>query len=635
MYVDAVNLESSRSRARFLNELSERAAGAGIPFDRGRADECLMNYAHTVQQQVGGGSSVYQSLGGAAQEGLLEHAGIEVLGELPDQSILCWIPATQKRWLIKNPGKWSAEEMLQALGSQAAGSLWLGEGQRLPGQFAPADLRRAVAMAAADAPRLGARPLSGQGIWPCDGRLLVIDGAQAHLYDGQRFEPVNHPQLGNRIIDFNADKRWGEGIIDATLAMTSETAAGVLQQIEEILRRWNWTHVADPQVAAALVAATDVQAIWSWRPSVSVTGASDSGKTTLLQEVLVPMLGELVIAADRSTEAGLRQAIGCDAMPVVIDEFDKYRQRQLVLELFRTSSRGGTILRGTQDQNGLRFEVHHIGWFAAIESGDIWGADRNRFIRLELRPPASRGSLVLPAPEELRQLGRQLAAAALWAAPTATRLAESLRAVRIPGLPGRLVESFSVPAAMAAVFCHGRDVDCSTAADVLRAMLAERTGLVGQGERDEIQLLRDILATNIRVAEHNVTGGTVYVQRSVGQLLSPQDRVAPYAFAHSISRDNLSTLEAKGIALVQPRGAGRERLFLAHEMVRRELLADTRWSGTCIDQVLQRIRGAEREQQRCGGLRPYGISLPWPECLNDTNGEDTEGDSANHNGAGI
>ena len=200
-----------------------------------------------------------------------------------------------------------------------------------------------------------------------------------------------------------------------------------LQRLQGILGNWNWTHAADAEVVAALIPATFIQACWTWRPLVSIIGASDSGKSTLLGQVIVPVLGEWTIAADRSTEAGLRQRIGCNAAPVVIDEFDLYSQRQKVLELFRTSSRGGEILRGTADQTGISYGVRHIAWFAAIESGDIWGQDRNRFIRLELLPPQNRGDLVLPSSRELAELGRQLMVAAIWAAPRAVELAESIR----------------------------------------------------------------------------------------------------------------------------------------------------------------------------------------------------------------
>ena len=180
-----------------------------------------------------------------------------------------------------------------------------------------------------------------------------------------------HPRLGNKIIDFHADAGWGTDLEQQVQAMTAEVAAGALRRLQGILGNWNWAHAADAEVVAALIPATLIQACWTWRPLVSIIGASDSGKSTLLWQVIVPVLGEWTIAADRSTEAGLRQRIGCNAAPVVIDEFDLYSQRQKVLELFRTSSRGGEILRGTADQTGISYGVRHIAWFAAIESGDF------------------------------------------------------------------------------------------------------------------------------------------------------------------------------------------------------------------------------------------------------------------------
>ena len=91
--------------------------------------------------------------------------------------------------------------------------------------------------------------------------------------------------------------------------MTQEIAAAALQRLQGILGHWNWTHAADAEVVAALVPATLMQACWTWRPLVSIIGASDSGKSTLLSaRSLCRCSGEWTIAADRSTEAGLRQA---------------------------------------------------------------------------------------------------------------------------------------------------------------------------------------------------------------------------------------------------------------------------------------------------------------------------------------
>jgi hypothetical protein len=380
---------------------------------------------------------------------------------------------------------------------------------------------------------------------------------------------------------------------------------------------------------AALVPATFIQACWTWRPLVSIIGASDSGKSTLLSQVIVPVLGEWTIAADRSTEAGLRQRIGCNAAPVVIDEFDLYKHRQQVLELFRTASRGGEILRGTADQTGMSYGVRHIGWFAAIESGDVWGQDRNRFIRLELLPPRNRGELVLPGSRELGELGRVLTAAAIWAAPRAVELAESIRNTAVAGIHGRLVESFAVPAAMHAVMMHGREVTREVAVDTLRRMIGGRAALIGQGERDEVQLLRDILRTTVRVPEPSPNGnGTVQVARTVAHILANEGRPNGRAALGSPNSVAVATVAAMGVRLYRPRDEDGLRLFIADDVVRRELLQDTRWSESRIDQLLTRLNGANREQQRLDGtVRSWGVSLPWASSLAEMGGQDNGQDN--------
>jgi hypothetical protein len=338
------------------------------------------------------------------------------------------------------------------------------------------------------------------------------------------------------------------------------------------------------------------------------------------------VLGDWTIAADRSTEAGLRQRIGCNAAPVVIDEFDLYSQRQKVLELFRTSSRGGEILRGTADRTGISYGVRHIAWFAAIESGDVWGQDRNRFIRLELLPPEHRGELVLPGNQELAGLGRELAAGAIWAAVTAGPLADSIKSTHVPGVHGRLVESFAVPAAMHAVMMHGREVSRDVAVETLRRMIGGRAVLVGQGERDEVQLLRDIFSSTVRVPETGPGGtGTVHVERSVGQILANDIRPNGRAVLSSQNSTATSTVAAMGLRIYVPRNEIQPRMFIADDIVRRRLLQDTRWREARIDQLLMRLAGATRDQQRLDGPgRPNGVSLPWAGCLTELGGQDSD-----------
>ena len=623
VHLDTVEIDNARNRAAFLAAAEQRAESLGIELNRVRIENALLQDA--MQPRPAAAADVPEQHDSGEVLGAF---GIDVLGEMDDQSIMCWIPDTGKRWRVKSPANWRVEEMFQAMGRRALEGLWREQGRPPEGRYTPDALKQAVAIVAATAPRLTASRFMGQGVWRHEDRLLLVNGGQACLYDGCSFEAVGHPRLGSKIIDFNANAAWSDGLQEDVQRMTREIAAAALGRLQCILGNWNWTHTADAEVVAALVPATFIQACWTWRPLVSIIGASDSGKSTLLSQVLVPALGEWTIAADRSTEAGLRQRIGCNAAPVVIDEFDLYSQRQKVLELFRTSSRGGEILRGTADQTGISYGVRHIAWFAAIESGDIWGQDRNRFIRLELRPPQNRGDLVLPSSRELTDLGRQLMLAAIWAAPRAVELAESIRNTAVSGVHGRLVESFAVPAAMHAVLMHGRDVEREVAVETLRRMIGDRAALIGQGERDEVRLLRDILSSTVRVPETNPGAGTIQVERTIAQILATD--VRPNG-RHPLSGHNtaaIATVATMGIRLYTPRGGTEPRIFIVDDIVRRQLLQDTRWREARIDQLLSRLTGAEREQQRLDGtVRCWGLSLPWAGCLAELGGQDSDQDN--------
>ena len=624
VHLDTIEIDNSRSRTAFLAAAEERASRLNITLCRDRIEGALLQDA--LQNHAVGTAAPEQ----ADNCAILESFGIDVLGETDDQSIICWVPETGKRWRVKSPANWKVEEMFQAMGQRAVRGLWREQGRPPSGRYRPEALREALAIAAATAPRLTASRFVGQGVWRHDGQVLIVNGRDACLYNGSSFDPVTHPRLGNKIIDFHADAAWGTSLEQEILAMTPERAAGALQRLQGILGHWNWPHAADAEVVAALVPATFIQACWTWRPLVSIIGASDSGKSTLLSQVLVPVLGDWTIAADRSTEAGLRQRIGCNAAPVVIDEFDLYSQRQKVLELFRTSSRGGEILRGTADQTGISYGVRHIAWFAAIESGDVWGQDRNRFIRLELLPPRNRGDLVLPGTRELGELGRQLMVAAIWAAPRAVELAESIRNTAVAGVHGRLVESFAVPAAMQAVLLHGRDVGREVAVETLRRMINGRSALIGQGERDEVRLLRDILSSTVRVSETPPGGNTVHVERTIAQVLATEVRPDGRHTLTGTNTAGLATVAAAGVRIYWPRNGEQPRVFIADEIVRRQLLQDTRWRESRIDQILSRLTGAERQQQRLDDtVRCWGLSLPWARCLEELGSQDSDQDNEN------
>jgi hypothetical protein len=598
LHVDTFDVGIDQHRVRFLNKVAERARHLNVGADVNNLEQQLIHCANDAVLGLGDGDVARARRNTVAPSQVLDAFGITVLGEHDDQSIRCWSENIRKTFLVKSPSNWKEAEVLQCVGTKAADRLWCRTDSEPPdGSFTLLELQRALALTAAEAPRLAVSQILGQGVWSVSQKVLIVDGAYAFLYDGTDFRRVQRPVISGSIIELSAARLWHGSLLTAVREMNSAKANKLLLQLVRLLDFWRWMYEWDARILAALVFATFIQALWRWRPLVSITGPSDSGKSTLMQELLLPVFLRWAICADRSTEAGLRQALGLNSAPILIDEFDKYQHRHRVLELFRTASRGGKVLRGTADQTGLAFGVKHIPWIAAIESGDLWTQDRNRFVRFELQAPAKRG-LELPEETELTKLGLAIAAAAIWAATRAVPLAEAIKGTPTNGVHGRVVESMSVAAAMFAVLQHGREATDAQARHSLKQMLARRQHLEIQSEPDHELLLRDILGANILVSIR-CERKTVTMDQSVGQLLEQRDRFG-------------SELEAKGVKHVTKRDDHIPCLFIAHDAVLRHLLKGTRWEGSRIDQILLRISGAFRVQHRCAGTRPWGVAIPWP-----------------------
>lgn len=355
---------------------------------------------------------------------------------------------------------------------------------------------------------------------------------------------------------------------------------------------------ADGQVAVGLILATFVQTVFAWRPQVGVMGPSNSGKSTLF-ETLQAVFDKLCLAVQKPTEAAIRQAVDNRACVLLLDEFESDANRPKVLELLRTSSRGGQIARGTSDQRGRRFGMKHIVWTAAIELGLTREADANRFISLRLnRPPAKGyGRMDLPCEDDLKALGVKLLALAVRHAHEAARLAVALKSHAVEGVPSRVVESYAVPAAMiAAVHRYGEEA----AGNVLRELLRDRV-FDGRVVADEQALLADLLQSHVTL-DHGK-------RLSVLEIISHES--AFFDGGAAMARSGVTLVAGKGPRPTDPTKF--DSLFIDPAAVQRFLLRGTRWEGGDIKEVLLRLPGAEWTRRRLDDQkksRAHGVAVP-------------------------
>ena len=136
-------------------------------------------------------------------------------------------------------------------------------------------------------------------------------------------------------------------------------------------------------------------------PHLWITGSSGTGKTMLLDSVIAPALGKAIIRAEgRTSEAGLRQAIGQDCRPVLLDEFEADSAKSAamvdnILALARSAYGGSEIIKGSASHGAVRFKTRMSFCFASVQPSLKSAANASRIVSVELeRPKGSfKGSL--------------------------------------------------------------------------------------------------------------------------------------------------------------------------------------------------------------------------------------------------
>lgn len=520
---------------------------------------------------------------------ILKRLGAIVLGHYEGtETIVAFAVKSGKVFEIRSIQHYGLETLLLHLGEEVEPMICT-SGEPGPGQFTMANVKRAFAIEGGKK-RITDQNSLGVGVWETSGRLLLVGAGEAAIWNSHLVR-TSVPAIEGRICDFGTSEPWYEWEWLQAAIKESESpdwCRAVLNESCELFRRWdNWVHEDTPELITALICCTWLQSVWPWRPQVAVAGPSNSGKSMFLEETLRHIFGPLNLFCAQATEAGLRHQVRNTSKIIIIDEFEHDEHRSKILKLFRTSSRGANIIRGTSDQKGAMFHLKHIPWVGAIETGMNRAADRNRYIMLELRKVSTGagGKLKVPPPAELRELGLKLLVVAMRHWKAAGTLAEGLRADSFDGVDHRVVESYSVPVSILASVLG---MDHPAARELLRGIFSSRD-FSSQQESDEELLLKDIYESSIQLE-----GGK---RLTVSELLSNADIV---------SADREKHLRRCGIKVLR----GEDRIFFVKSAINRELLQGSDFKGANLDEIMLRVKGATRCRQRMGDHFPRGISVP-------------------------
>ena len=227
--------------------------------------------------------------------------------------------------------------------------------------------------------------LRGRGAWYDAGRVvlhlgdrLVVDDKQVeldtiitkHIYE-------TRPSIGNANAEPLSSKD-GERLINLMSGLTFTRGAS-----HHFLAGWC--------MIATICGALE------WRPHIWVTGPAGSGKSWVMEHIVIPLLGDSKIyALGKSSEAGIRQMLNNDALPVVIDEAesDEKNQKdaiQAILTLMRqaSSDTGAVIYRGSVSGKASGYGVRSCFMLSSIGVATKHHADETRVTVLNLAPDRS------------------------------------------------------------------------------------------------------------------------------------------------------------------------------------------------------------------------------------------------------
>ena len=224
--------------------------------------------------------------------------------------------------------------------------------------------------------------MRGRGAWWDEDRLvfhagdrLILDGTEEVALQEHRTHYV-----------YEALPRIKTGL-------STEMSTAQAHELHTLCTLLNWENKSFGSFFAGWLVIAPVCGALTWRPHIWLTGGSGSGKSWVSQKVVMRVLGDIALSAQgETTAAGICQALGQDARPVVFDEAEGEYQRaaenlQSILALVRASSSddSGNILKGGKDGAGISYATKSAFCFGAIVPQIPQTADKNRIIVLALR----------------------------------------------------------------------------------------------------------------------------------------------------------------------------------------------------------------------------------------------------------
>lgn len=234
----------------------------------------------------------------------------------------------------------------------------------------------------------------GRGAWRDHDRVVMHTGRQLYV-DGKARRPgalagsfiyEAAPDLG-AIAAAADDPALPSGPPPDLPSAATTAEAGRLM---EICRRLSWENPLSGDLLAGWCIVAPLCGALDWRPHLWITGPAQAGKSTVIRDIIRRVIGACALYVDgKTTEAGIRQLLGNDARPIILDEFESEdataaTRVQQILDMARVSSSGGTVVKGSTAGRPMTYTIRACFCFSSINTALAHYADETRISRLVL-----------------------------------------------------------------------------------------------------------------------------------------------------------------------------------------------------------------------------------------------------------
>lgn len=232
-------------------------------------------------------------------------------------------------------------------------------------------------------PKFSTKRIRGRGCW-IDGEDIVYHAGDALIVNGER----------RAIHTYKSPKRfiYASGfeipVDDGEIARNAEAA-----RLLELCSSLSWDRPVFGKFLAGWCVLAPICGSLAWRPHIWITGPSGTGKSWIMGNIISPLVKKTALITQGSTtEAGIRQTLKSDALPVVFDEIESENQKGVarvdsIMELARqaSSESDGGIIRGSAGGAAQEFFIRSCFAFSSIGVAAEKRADTSRITCLTLR----------------------------------------------------------------------------------------------------------------------------------------------------------------------------------------------------------------------------------------------------------